>query len=525
MVDDAPGPDDVLPAARRPASPARAGGPQRRLRPPCAPNRRSSGPKSAGPTRRCSAPSMVPPLRPPRAAAQARAAGRRRSGWRSRSTSRAARRPHVRADLLRALSQAVRERRVARRTRSGCSDPAAPGRRRARREDPRGSGPTCKLPDDPGVYVFRNEAGQPLYVGKSVAVKSRARAQFCQPGDWTGQAEVVDYIPTNSELGALILENRLIKRGAAGQPALKRTDRWVYLVCRLDIPFPVLEVARSRPRPGGQHRPGEGARTPARSSPTSSPHCSGSATAGARWSREHPSLYGQMGRCVSPCLGDLDPNAYPAASWTRARRFRRGTGPGRAPARPVGAVERASAEQRFERAAVMARPAGAACPLLERLGGLVRAVARRDRGGARADIPVKDGWDLFWVVGGPGSPIWGACRTRGGACRARIPRGGAVPVVAPDEARGPDRVARLAGDEAGCTSSRWARTSRAWVEPVTGERLGADDEVAESEGQSRRRGAARSIRHPFVRVRSGAGVDNRVSAGAGWCRRVRGRLR
>ena len=26
--------------------------------------------------------------------------------------------------------------------------------------------------------------------------------------------------------------------------------------------------------------------------------------------REHPSAYGQMGRCVSPCLGDLDPNAY-----------------------------------------------------------------------------------------------------------------------------------------------------------------------------------------------------------------------
>ncbi len=26
--------------------------------------------------------------------------------------------------------------------------------------------------------------------------------------------------------------------------------------------------------------------------------------------REHPSIYGQMGRCCSPCLGDLDPNAY-----------------------------------------------------------------------------------------------------------------------------------------------------------------------------------------------------------------------
>src|SRR3954468_13789482 len=68
-----------------------------------------------------------------------------------------------------------------------------------------------KLPRDPGVYVFRDARGRPLYVGKSISLRTRARAHFCAPAGWTERAEVVDYKPTASELGALVLENRLIK--------------------------------------------------------------------------------------------------------------------------------------------------------------------------------------------------------------------------------------------------------------------------------------------------------------------------
>ena len=91
---------------------------------------------------------------------------------------------------------------------------AAPGplapRRRARPAEDRPD--LSRLPDDPGVYVFRDERGRPLYVGKSVSLRSRARAHFCAPAGWTERAEIVDYRPTNSELGALVLENRLIKQ-------------------------------------------------------------------------------------------------------------------------------------------------------------------------------------------------------------------------------------------------------------------------------------------------------------------------
>src|SRR5256714_844237 len=121
--------------------------------------------------------------------------------------------------------------------------------------------------DAPGVYVFRDERGRPLYVGKSVSLRTRARAHFCAPAGWTERAEVVDYVPTASELGALVLENRLIKRWRPpGNVKLKRSDGYVYVRCRLDIPFPVLEVAPA-PSPGAPRVPGRAARRPAPGDP------------------------------------------------------------------------------------------------------------------------------------------------------------------------------------------------------------------------------------------------------------------
>ena len=151
-------------------------------------------------------------------------------------------------------------------TRWSCSPLAgararAPARRRRSAAGLPRTGPDLsKLPDDPGVYIFRDERGRPLYVGKSVSLRSRARSHFCAPAGWTEKAEIVDYRPTNSELGALVLENRLIKQWQPqGNRKLKRTDGYVYLRCRLEPPYPVLEVEpRARARTGGQRRPTAG---------------------------------------------------------------------------------------------------------------------------------------------------------------------------------------------------------------------------------------------------------------------------
>ena len=162
------------------------------------------------------------------------------------------RRPHLRADLLRAVPEAVRQRRHGGgRPRRCCAAPPR-AQDRAGERDPAGRErpDLIELPDDPGVYIFRDERGRPLYVGKSVSLRSRARAHFCAPAGWTERAAIVDYQPTNSELGALVLENRLIKEWSPpGNVKLKHTDGYVYLRCRLDIPYPVLEVA-TEPAPG-----------------------------------------------------------------------------------------------------------------------------------------------------------------------------------------------------------------------------------------------------------------------------------
>ena len=109
------------------------------------------------------------------------------------------------------------------------------------------------MPPEPGVYIFRNAEGQPLYVGKSVDIRARAKAHF-RPSSpdtgWIAQVETVDWEQTNSEVGALLTEHRLIKQlRPPGNERLKHDDQWVYLRCRLDIAYPILEIA-PEPAPG-----------------------------------------------------------------------------------------------------------------------------------------------------------------------------------------------------------------------------------------------------------------------------------
>ena len=272
----------------------------------------------------------------------------------------------------------------------------------ARRRPPAERPDLSRLPDDPGVYIFRDERGRPLYVGKSVSLRTRARSHFCAPAGWTERAEIVDYRPTHSELGALVLENRLIKEWRpAGNTALKRTDRWVYLRCRLDIEYPVLDVA---PEPAQGHAVSVG---PLRGRAAAQEladhltslfrlrHCGRTMRR-----REHPSLYGQMGRCCSPCLGDLDPNAYRRQVDSALALF---DGSGDAGGRLLALLDEdmrsASAARRYERAAALLRRRERLEALLGRLGGMLRAVHAAPRL-VLARHPVKDRFDAFWVVGG-----------------------------------------------------------------------------------------------------------------------------
>src|SRR5204862_3119763 len=227
-----------------------------------------------------------------------------------------------------------------------------------------------KLPKDPGVYIFRDADGRPLYVGKSVCLRTRARAHFTTPVAWTGQAEHVDYQATESELGALVLENRLIKRLLPpGNVNLKKPcDGFVYLRCRLDIPYPILEVARE-PAAGNavcvgpvRGRAAAAELVEQLNSLFGLRHCGRGLT-----QRPWPSAYGQMGRCLSPCLGDLDPNLYRRRLDDALALFN-GARAGKALLDHVDEQMRQAAEEhRYERAAWLARRRARLAELLSRL--------------------------------------------------------------------------------------------------------------------------------------------------------------
>jgi DNA polymerase-3 subunit epsilon len=264
---------------------------------------------------------------------------------------------------------------------------------------------TAALPDEPGVYIFRNAAGQVLYVGKSVSLRTRARSHFAasaRPEGWTEQAALVDHRTTNSELGALVLEHRLIKElRPPGNVAHKHDDAFVYLRCRLDIAYPVLEVARE-PAAGRAVTIG-----PLRSRAAAVElkeqldslfglrHCGRKLRL-----RPWPSAYGQMGRCMSPCLNDLDPNLY-RRKLDEALALFTGEGDGGAAllAHLDAQMRAAAADERYERAAWLRRRRERIAALVRALDGALTATHARPRL-VLAPHPREVRFDAFWLVGG-----------------------------------------------------------------------------------------------------------------------------
>jgi len=176
----------------------------------------------------------------------------------------------------------------------------------------------------------------------------------------------------------------------------------VYLRCRLEAPYPVLEVD-TEPAPGRavnvgplKGRKAAGELADQLSSLFRLRHCGR-----AMPRREHPSAYGQMGRCLSPCLGDLDPNAY-RGQVDKALALFAGPEPDAA-TRLLGHVEEqmreASAARCYERAAGLRRRAERLERVLGRLDGVLRAVHAAPQL-VLARHPDKERFDAFWLVDG-----------------------------------------------------------------------------------------------------------------------------
>jgi DNA polymerase-3 subunit epsilon len=180
----------------------------------------------------------------------------------------------------------------------------------------------------------------------------------------------------------------------------KRADGYVYLRCRLDIPFPILEVAHE---PAAGHAvcvgPVRGRAAAAElieqiNSLFGLRHC-GRGMPRRQW----PSAYGQMGRCLSPCLGDLDPNLYRARLEEALRLFEH-DGSSALLAHVERQIRAASAEQAYERAAWLQRRRRRLESLLSRLGGALRAAHAGARLVMAPHPSDPERADAFWIVGG-----------------------------------------------------------------------------------------------------------------------------
>ncbi|MCX7832303.1 MAG: excinuclease ABC subunit UvrC [Actinobacteria bacterium] len=108
-----------------------------------------------------------------------------------------------------------------------------------------------KLPDLPGVYIFKDSSDRVIYVGKAKSVKKRVKNHFLRPVDqkhenMLSKISEIDHIVTNNEVEALLLEYNLIKRYKPKYNVLYRDDKsYPYIAITLADEWPRLILTRN----------------------------------------------------------------------------------------------------------------------------------------------------------------------------------------------------------------------------------------------------------------------------------------
>ena len=171
-----------------------------------------------------------------------------------------------------------------------------------------------RLPEQPGVYVWSNAAGEVLYVGKARSLRDRVRSYLGAHGlsprhdallDEIGRLEV---IVTDSVMEALALENNLIKQRMPKYNILLRDDKnYPYLQLTTSESFPRVLVARSVEKTGdfyaGPFLPAKIARR----TMTLTHRLFGirSCNEVITGKRGRPCLEYDIKRCIAPCVAEI----------------------------------------------------------------------------------------------------------------------------------------------------------------------------------------------------------------------------
>src|SRR5215472_7561640 len=170
------------------------------------------------------------------------------------------------------------------------------------------------LPQRPGVYLYKDEHGTVIYVGKAKNLRSRVRSYFsderladAKTGTLIGEAADVDYILVDNNKEALALENNLIKRWKPRFNILLRDDKTYPYIKLTSEKYPRVYVTRRLVKDGstyyGPYFPGNLAhrlvsfihryfKVPSCKVDFNRPHT-------------HPCLEYHIHRCQGPCVAGL----------------------------------------------------------------------------------------------------------------------------------------------------------------------------------------------------------------------------
>jgi excinuclease ABC subunit C len=115
------------------------------------------------------------------------------------------------------------------------------------------------LPDQPGVYLFRDEKGRVIYVGKAKSIRKRVASHFAKallpssPGheEMVASTEHIECVVVGSEAEALLTEQGFIKQYRPRFNIRLRDDKsYPFIAISLDEDYPRVYFTRERHRPG-----------------------------------------------------------------------------------------------------------------------------------------------------------------------------------------------------------------------------------------------------------------------------------
>lgn len=175
------------------------------------------------------------------------------------------------------------------------------------------------LPSLPGCYIYYNKDGEIIYVGKAKILKRRVMSYFNKKHHdsvkvqvLVSQIERMEYIITNTEVEALILESHLIKKHKPRYNILLKDDKKYPYFLVTDEAFPRILVVRKKninPEKGRYYGPYTDVRAmystldflkkifPLKQCKTPK-------------FKDRPCLYYQIGRCMAPCQNLVTSDEY-----------------------------------------------------------------------------------------------------------------------------------------------------------------------------------------------------------------------